>query len=121
MLLDGWDPRPPVPYVLFASPLTPSGCPAHVAHPDNKVANSITHDSTDRASPPLLGTGTRDALFTYHDITLHCRLSRLTLPPPHRSFPSTTNTRGTNSRPTPFSLLHILPSSTPGCTRRPAA
>ncbi|KAH6937949.1 hypothetical protein HPB50_005461 [Hyalomma asiaticum] len=27
----------------------------------------------------------RDALLTYHDITLHYRLSRLTFPPPHQS------------------------------------
>ncbi|KAL3206530.1 hypothetical protein MRX96_040001 [Rhipicephalus microplus] len=28
---------------------------------------------------------TRDTLLTYHDITLHYCLSRLTFPPPHRS------------------------------------
>lgn len=59
--------------------------PAHAAHPGNEAANSIARDSTDRASPPPPGMDTRDALLTYHDITLHYRLSRLTFPPPHKS------------------------------------
>lgn len=59
--------------------------PAHAAHPGNEAANSIARDSTDRASPPPPGMDTRDALLTYHDITLHYRLSRLTFPPPHES------------------------------------
>ncbi|KAH8009448.1 hypothetical protein HPB51_017968 [Rhipicephalus microplus] len=52
----------------------------------NEEAYSITRDLTDRASPPPPRMNTRDALLTYHDITLHYRLSRLTFPPPHKSF-----------------------------------
>ncbi|KAH7938974.1 hypothetical protein HPB52_003152 [Rhipicephalus sanguineus] len=51
----------------------------------NEAADSIARDSTDRVSPPLPGMDTGDALFTYHDITSHYRLSRLTFPPPHKS------------------------------------
>ncbi|KAL3215932.1 hypothetical protein MRX96_033289 [Rhipicephalus microplus] len=64
---------------------------------------------------------TRDALFTYHDITLHYGLSRLTFPQPSDPFPSTNNTCGANFRPAPSLLLHVLSSSTPERTRRPAA
>ncbi|KAH6928829.1 hypothetical protein HPB50_020126 [Hyalomma asiaticum] len=45
--------------------------PAHAAHPGNVAANSITHNSTDRASPPPPGMDMGDALLIYHDITLH--------------------------------------------------
>ncbi|KAH6942735.1 hypothetical protein HPB50_009639 [Hyalomma asiaticum] len=95
--------------------------PTHAGHAGNEAANSIARDSTDRASPPPPGMDMRDALLTYHDITLHYHLSRLTFPHHTNPFPSTNNTCGANFRPTPSLLPHVLPSSTPERTRRPAA
>ncbi|KAH6935147.1 hypothetical protein HPB50_003539 [Hyalomma asiaticum] len=101
---------------IYSRPIYIIWVPAHAGHPGNEAANSIARDSTDRASPPPPGMDTRDALLTYHDITLHYRLSRLTYP-----FPSTNNTCDANFRPTPSLLPHVLPSSTPESTHRPAA
>ncbi|KAH6923651.1 hypothetical protein HPB50_004391 [Hyalomma asiaticum] len=58
--------------LLAIDPLPKNMHPGH--HPSRRAA---------RAS--ALWLDTRDALLTYHDITLHYRLSRLTFPPPHQS------------------------------------
>ncbi|KAH6921360.1 hypothetical protein HPB50_027651 [Hyalomma asiaticum] len=50
------------------------------------------------------------ALLTYHDITLHYRLSRLTFPPPHQSLSQHQQHLCANFRPTPSLLPHVLPS-----------
>ncbi|KAH7953329.1 hypothetical protein HPB49_007176 [Dermacentor silvarum] len=67
-------------------------------------------------APPPPGPSTRP-------LGLPAAALHLVSPSPHRTnpFPSTTNTCGATFRPTPFLLLHVLPSSTPGRTRRPAA
>ncbi|KAH7979399.1 hypothetical protein HPB49_009343 [Dermacentor silvarum] len=75
---------------------------------------------TSTSTTRLLSMGVHNSLTEpteAHRTAQLLRLSR-TRPDP---FPSTTNTCGATFRPTPFLLLHVLPSSTPGRTRRPAA
>ncbi|KAH7961096.1 hypothetical protein HPB52_002021 [Rhipicephalus sanguineus] len=76
---------------------------ATATRPGKEAADSIAHDSNNRASPPL--PGTRDAFLTHDGISLHYRLSRLI----HRTnrFPSNTcgfSSHLSYSRPAPFHL-----------------
>ncbi|KAL3206730.1 hypothetical protein MRX96_039979 [Rhipicephalus microplus] len=89
--------------------------PAHVDHPGHEAANSITRNSTNRASPAPPKVDTRDAFLTYHDITLHYHLSRLTFPPTSPiPFPAPTTPVAPNFRPAPSLLLARLAPFHPG-------
>ncbi|KAH6933594.1 hypothetical protein HPB50_016736 [Hyalomma asiaticum] len=51
----------------------------------NYAVGRVAPPAAGNLRPPPPGMDTRDALLTYHDITMHYRLSRLTFPPPHQS------------------------------------
>ncbi|KAG0432982.1 hypothetical protein HPB47_020346 [Ixodes persulcatus] len=97
--------------------------PAHTSNPGNEAAHDKARGSIGRAVDDNSDVGlTGDGLNTYHEITQHYRLERLTFPPPHKNLTKEQELLWrqlqTKTLPNPAVLSHAYPDRfKPDCSK----
>ncbi|KAG0413084.1 hypothetical protein HPB47_009776 [Ixodes persulcatus] len=100
-----------------------SGCRPHTSNPGNEAAHDKARGSIGRAVDDNSDVGlTGDGLNTYHEITQHYRLERLTFPPPHKNLTKEQELLWrqlqTKTLPNPAVLSHAYPDRfKPDCSK----